>query len=394
MADGTQEERTWEGGFWRLDTNGRRVYVIRRSVNGRRYVISTRARNEAAAVAQLRRFEADPEGFNPRGVVRADPIFLDDKLRLAFLEWSAKPKKEGGRGNTRIWVHEQKLYLEWWQKRLEGVDLRRASFQDHIRPPLKDATAQRQRGAVLLALYRWLRLECDLSLTEDPVHGRLVFGEPEPEQNRRSKVVPSDHIGLVIEHLTAPWRHVLAVQAGTAWHVTEVMRFAAGGTIEPLPKNVVQEGVAAVLVCPRHKSGDSIRSRVSADVVEAAKALREHGSFSRDWYFRAVKSACATVKRPDGEVGIPVFTPGMIRASVATHAVNGGTDPSAVASYLGHRSKKTTERFYLGGQVKTGQWWTGQNRPTARTRDRLASNLRRPPAASRRAWSASCAGRT
>jgi len=59
-----------------------------------------------------------------------------------------------------------------------------------------------------------------------------------------------------------------------------------------------------------------------------------------------VKSACTTVKRPDGEVGIPVFTPGMIRASIATHAVNGGVDPSAVASFLGHRTKKTTERFY------------------------------------------------
>jgi integrase len=36
----------------------------------------------------------------------------------------------------------------------------------------------------------------------------------------------------------------------------------------------------------------------------------------------------------------------MIRASIATHAVNAGIDPSAVASYLGHRTKRTTERFY------------------------------------------------
>jgi hypothetical protein len=36
----------------------------------------------------------------------------------------------------------------------------------------------------------------------------------------------------------------------------------------------------------------------------------------------------------------------------------------------------------LGGQVKTGQWWTGQNRPTARTRDRLALSSLRAPVAS------------
>ena len=47
----------------------------------------------------------------------------------------------------------------------------------------------------------------------------------------------------------------------------------------------------------------------------------------------------------------------------------------------------------LGGQVKFGQRRTGQNRPTARTRDRFASTLRsRRPATSD--GSASCAART
>jgi integrase len=128
--------------------------------------------------------------------------------------------------------------------------------------------------------------------------------------------------------------------------VSEVQRFAANGSVEPLPRGVMQDGVEGVLVCPRHKSGDAIRTRVSAAVLDAATRLRAHGSFSRDWYFRAVVRACGAVKRPDGGVGIPVFTPGMLRASVATHAVNSGEDPAAVASFLGHRSKKTTERFY------------------------------------------------
>lgn len=242
-------------------------------------------------MAQLRRFEAAPEGYDPRGLVRPDPIHLDVKLADAFLAWSAK--------------------------------------------------------------YRYLRKERGLLLTEDPVHGRLIFGEPQPEQLKRSKVVPTEHIDLVIEHLTSPWRDALTIQAGTAWQVTEVERFAVGGTIEPLPKNAQQEGVAGVLVCPRHKSGDSIRTRVSAGVLEAAKRLRAHGSFANGHkgrggtaYNRAIRAACAAVKRPDGEIGIPPFTAGMLRHSVATHAVNSGESVQSVAEFLGHRSKKTTERFY------------------------------------------------
>jgi len=344
---------TWKGGIVRYDAGGDPTYIIRRMVNGKRYVVSTRAHSLEAAGVHLDRFEKAPEDYDPRGIVRPDAIVLDVKLADAFLAWSTKPKDQGGKGNTPRWVHEQKLYLEWWSERLRGVDLRRLSYEEHVSPAMEGAKAQRQRGATLLALYRFLRKEKGLLLTEDPVHGRLTFGEPTPEQVRRSKVVPPEHIDLVIEHLTAPWRDVLAIQAGTAWHVSEVERFAIGGSIEPLPRNAAQEGVAAVLVCPRHKSGDSIRTRVSADVLEAAKRLRAHGSFAKGHkgrggtaYTRAIRSACTAVKRLDGGIGIPVFTPGMIRHSVATHAVNAGESVQSVAEFLGHRTKKTTERFY------------------------------------------------
>jgi integrase len=347
------ESKRWDGGYWHLDSRKRRVYVIHKQVNGKRYKVSTRARSEPAAVTQLRRFEADPEAYDPRGHVRPDAILLDVELADAFLAWSVKPKDQGGRGNTPQWVHEQKLYLDWWAIKLKGVNLRRLSYEDHVAPAMESAKSKRQRGATLLALYRYLRKEKGLSLTEDPIHGRLTFGEPEPEQLKRSKVIPTEHIDLVIEHLTSPWRDGLFVQAGTAWHVTEVERFALGGTIEPLPKNAQQEGVAGVLVCPRHKSGDPHRTRVSAAVIEAAKRLLAHGSFASGHkgrggtaYNRAIRAACAAVKRPDGGIGIPVFTAGMLRHSVATHAVNTSGSVQAVAEFLGHRTKKTTERFY------------------------------------------------
>jgi hypothetical protein len=48
----------------------------------------------------------------------------------------------------------------------------------------------------------------------------------------------------------------------------------------------------------------------------------------------------------------------------------------------------------LGRRLKSGQRWTGQNRPTARTRDRFASSPRRPRSASQPGGSGSCGDRT
>jgi integrase len=198
------------------------------------------------------------------------------------------------------------------------VDLRRLSCEEHAAPAMETAKSQRQRGATLLAPYRFLRKERGLPLTDDP-----------------------------------SWRDALTIQAGTAWQVTQVERFAVGGTIEPLPRNAQQEGVAGVLVCPRHKSGDPHRTRVSAAVLEAAKRLLSHGSFATGHegrggtaHNRAIRAACAAVKRPDGGIGIPPFSAGMLRHSVATHAVNACGSVQAVAEFLGHRTKKTTARFY------------------------------------------------
>ena len=53
------------------------------------------------------------------------------------------------------------------------------------------------------------------------------------------------------------------VQAGTGWHVTELVRFAEMGSVEPYRGGA--EEVAGVLVCPRVKSGEPLRTSVSTD---------------------------------------------------------------------------------------------------------------------------------
>lgn len=367
----------WEarGGRVRFDARGRPVFIIRRQIDGTRYEVSTRAHTLAAALAQEERFQRNPQAYRPGGHEGGDPVYLDKDIRKAFLSWSLKV-----RGNSSAWVKKQDDYLAWWAKRLDGVNLRNMARRDHIDPAMEKATARRSRLAVLKAFFSYLRKERGiLKSAEDPMID-IPIPQAKPSQWTKSKVIPRDHFDLVLEHLRAeevtrrvkreearrasnvvelvkekedrggPWADALTLQAGTGWHTTEIVRFAADGSIEPAPQHLAQEGVAGVVVCPLRKSGEMQRTRVGPIPLEAAKRLRAHGAISREWYDRAVRAACKAVKLPvpraDGTDGIPVFTPGTLRHSVASWAIESGADPASVAAFLGHRSPRTTMKFY------------------------------------------------
>ncbi|TMA26197.1 MAG: hypothetical protein E6J78_14950 [Deltaproteobacteria bacterium] len=327
----------WDGGYIRKDKRGRKVYYIRKAIGDRHYDVSTRATSESAAHDQLKRFQANPESYDPRGDVRPDPIWLDKKLSEEFLTYSREEKK-----NSRGWVAEQRALLADWAEDLRGVDLRRASLRDHILPALKNVTSRSHRIEVLKVFYSWLRtVKRDLTLNEDPTAGgALKVPQADPSQRRvANKAVSRQHVELAREHLVGGWRDALDLQMETGWHVSEVARFAREGEIEPPAPSQRELGVAGVLIVP-HKSGAHHRTAVSAKTLEVAQRLRERCGLSIAWYMRAVKSACkaAGLKKP--------FGPGQLRHSVATWAVNAGFDLPMVASFLGHRSASTTRKFY------------------------------------------------
>jgi integrase len=326
---------TWDGGFIRRDSRGLKVYVIRRTVEGKRYKISTRAHNATAAHEQLKRFESDPEGYSAAGTPQKQPIYLDAELAAEFLAWSRDIQK-----NSPLWVGKQKRYIAWWADHLERVNLRTASLPDNILPPLKKAKARAHRIAVIKALYSWLRTtKHAIKLAEDPVFQQLAVPQTRPEQWRRSKAIPREHFLLARDHLSSPWREGLTVLAGTGWHITELVRFAKNGAIEPYPRKGTVEGIEGVLVCPQTKEGEPLRTAVSREVKEAAEYLRERGTFSTEKFGLAVKRACRAAK-------IAIFTPGRFRHSVATWAMNSGAERAMVASFLNHKSPRTTKRFY------------------------------------------------
>lgn len=338
--DQATRKAAWAGGLVR---GGR--YVIREQAKGRRYIVTLRRGcTEDEALDELRAFRKDPAAYvkEARTPV-AEPVHLDDVRLLGFLTWSRDEIR-----NTPKHVHDQKTYLEWWQDRIGGVDLRGDLSLSKLHDALSGATCRQQRIAAVKRFLSWLRKTGAIEASHDPtLFGALPVPASKPAQHRKSKVVPQEHVALVLERLGGRvWRDILVIQAGSGWHTSEVQRFAEAGTIEPLPRGVEQDGVAAVLVCPQRKSGEVQRTRVSASVLEAAKRIRAHGTFSRDVYDQALERACRAVKRPDGEIGIPPFTGAMMRHSVATWAIERGSDPASVAAFLGHKSPATTRKFY------------------------------------------------
>jgi len=329
----------WTGGrAWR-DADGKLTFHIRRKVGKKTYAVSTGCTQLAAALQHLTRFEADPEGYRPAGEAGNEPITLTAEMVEEFLRWQLSEK-----GNSASWIAAQRHLFAWWAEKLGGVNLRRVDLRADILDALEGVAGRAKRIEVIKSLFGWLRkVKRLVKPHQDPTFGGvLTVPPPKPAQWSRSKVIPRDHYLLAREHLVGAWRDALDVLAGTGWHITEVIRFANAGELEPLPKVTrVETGAVGVLLCPLHKSGAPHRTAVGAEVLEAAKRLRERGwpSDSKFPFYQAVESACRAA-------GIAPFSPGRFRHSVASWAIESGAAPAAVAAFLGHKSPATTKRFY------------------------------------------------
>lgn len=318
----------WPGGYVRTSADGRRTYWIRRRIAGRLYETSTRATSLRAAIAQLERFERDPAGYDPSGE-GGRPLRLDGPLSAAFLD-----DVEASGVSRDHWRRYQKA-LAWWAVALRGADLRRVSLAT-ITDALPE-TGRRSRIVAIRRLYSWLRETGRIEASEDPTLDRLRVPQSRPEQWRRPKAIGPADLAKVRARLSGVYRDALDILTGTGWHVAELARFAQAGSVDVYRGD--DKTASAVLLCPRHKSGDAHRTAVGPDVEAAARRLREHGGLSISRFHRAILAACDAA-------GVDRFGPGQLRHTVATWAVEAGEPVEAVAAFLGHRSATTTRRFY------------------------------------------------
>ena len=326
----SQRSGNWPGGYIRTDKNGRQTFYIAREVGGHRYEVSTRAHSLRPAMAQLEAFEADPDHYNPARASADEELLLDDVLVGKFLAWSK------AKGNTPKHQRAQKRYLTWWCEQLFGVDLHQLGMREHVIPALDQAKVARHlRIAALKTLTNWLFRE-RFELRTDPI-AALKVPQVQPEQRRRRKARTKGELEKTRRLLSAYWRVPFDLQLGTAWHLTELERWAAGGTEERATADHRKSGAVRVLVV-RHKRGDDVRTPVTAAVLRAARELRKRGGISISRYCAAVREASLAA----GEQ----WSPGQMRHSVLTLALKGGATLQETSEFAHHADPRTTRRFY------------------------------------------------
>ena len=326
MVDRTD---TWDGGYKRTNAKGKKVFIIHKRVRGKLYEVSTRCVSSAAAEAQYRRFQLDPENYNPEGEKPRVRLTLDATLGRDFLFWSRDVKR-----NTPKWVRDQRRALAWWESRLGEIDLRRLTTE-RLATELQRATGKKQLIATLKTFYAWLRTERHLVTTsEDPTYGQLKVPQAAPRQLTKVKAIAKAEFESALSKLTGWPRDALEVLGATGWHVTELQRFVVDGVIGMHPQNGLP-----VLLCPHTKGGVPLRTQVSREVKLPAERLKKRGELNYFHLRQELKKVGAT------------FNPGFLRHSVATWAINAGADPASVAAFLGHKSPATTKKFYATHSV-------------------------------------------
>lgn len=328
-----EQRRPWKGGYVRRDKKGRDVFVIERWVNGRKFHVSTRCHAERQAFAQLDRFEADPSSYRPDGAAMVE---ITDELLDAYLDHLLKE-----RGTTSKYAREMIRNLGDWSEDLRGKNLRTLQLAD-VRGPLTRRANRQHRIISLKGFFRWLREDKGLLKTANDITLEIPVPQATPEKFQRRKVVETERIAAAFGQLKGAPRDFLLVMAGTGMHVTELERF-----VRCYSGTELLDGNPAVLIT-LHKSGASTRIPLGLpEVAAAAKRLRQGREVPSNMN-KHVKEACTRAK-------VKPFTLGVMRHTVATFAVEAGSPAELVSKFLGHRDKRTTERFYVDLERPTAQ---------------------------------------
>lgn len=287
----------------------------------------------SAALADLRRLLTEAKCYLE--ATAREPLHLDSARIAAFLTWSRRE-----RHNCERYVREQEAYLRWWRTRLSGVDLRELRIAEDVLPHLDALDRGRTpRIAALKVFVRWLHRERH-ELERDPV-AALKIPQPRPAQWRRRRIVLEEELARARRELPSWARDAVTVLCGCGWHVTELARFAAAGEFAPPPPWARSSPIAVAGVLETvHKHGERFRTPVSRQVLAAAKRLRARGRLSPTSLRKTIQRAC-------DRAGIPRWTPGRLRHTVATWAIRQGESLQSVAEFLGHRDSRTTRRFYV-----------------------------------------------
>lgn len=338
------ERKRWSGGYIHQQADGRPLYVLERKVGGRKFHISTRAHSERAAHEHLRRFEADPWRYAEEmrsGRPEALPVSLTADLVSDYWRWMTTRRQPlpASKAHARDAVR----YLADWTEDLRGRDLRRLDLSTLKAALAARPRAQQHRIIAIKAFFSWLREERQMVQRRDDPTLDLRVPQASPEKHRRRKAASTEAVRAALAQLSPDCRDWVLLLAHVGWHLTELGRFARD------PDSRIAPGRGAVLAVlqVRHKTGATTRTPLLAqEAVDAARRIRERGTFPRKRLYAEIRAACAAA-------GVSRFTPGAMRHTVATWAIEEGTSADVVADFLGHRDRRTLNRFYADVAVPT-----------------------------------------
>lgn len=334
----------WPGaGYISIGKGGRETYVIERMIRKRRFHISTHCSSRRAAEKQFERFQADPFNYKPEGE-KPEAVLLTSELATEFVLWMRTKKK-----NTLKYCRASGKTLEGWIEDIGTVDLRKLSLRDHILPALKERPGTRHRMITIKSFMAWMRRVKHLVTSGEDATLDLQIPQPPAAKNAKRKAVDWETVRAAGAQLTGGHLDMLQILIATGMHVTELERFIRldeAALVVPLNRTIRQgRRVLAVLVTP-HKSGEHTRiPLVEAEHVAAAERLRAGRVVPRKLN-KAIAEACE-------RAGVPRFTGGVMRHSVATWAIDKGAMPEVVSQFLGHKDKRTTLKFYADVRVPT-----------------------------------------
>lgn len=364
----------WRGGRKYRTADGRTVWVIQKDVHGVTRSITTAARNQSEAEAELALFTRDRAGYWARyraPLVQAGTgiITLDDETIGRYLDH----QKAGGR--TERYRKNLRTYLAAWAAFYAGRDIRTvplAELAAELGRPKR--TARKSRIIALKSFTAYLReIEATLPASADPTTG-LRVPPPRPEKAVRDKGYTLDHVEKIYAAIHG-WttrkrranqhgdhgqpqtvdvqcvRDVVVLHAKCGLHATEIDRLARGeGEIKPLTGHGAIAGTLKVV----HKSGRVHIQSLDAQTLAALQRLRARGSAPVDSYVRSV------IDRAAKRAKVPTIRVGQLRHSFVTWAAERGTEVrpaegglslAQIAAAVGHASPNTTARFYLGVKV-------------------------------------------
>lgn len=355
----------WLGGRTYLGKEGRTVYWLDRSWNGKRYGIALDVDSKREAEAELALFLRDPVEY----VERREAKRRSDEARVLLCEDLLDQFDEylSGLGRDDRHVKGCRHYLDWWFDVLGEVDIRKVTLRDLRRHVNAVDTAKRNRIVAWKVFCSFLRDELAILPRGEDASLDLHAPPSKPEKTLREKGYSIERIEEFYramsswKSLRTGWelrtpdvqsvRDCLLLHAKTGMHQSEVVRLATGkGKIS----TIENEGEIAGTITFVHKSGYVHTVSVDLQTLRAAQRLQRRGSAPSDSYIIKVIKRTAKVSNLEpihfGELRHSFTTWGRTMGELV-RPTGKGVSVEEVAAVLGHTNTRTTRLHYDGTKV-------------------------------------------